>query len=105
MTRNCPIPSPISLILAINGCQLPPKSPISAQTLSGAALRSMRSVTLCSSVLGVAKYGKFFVAFDRGRNRRFADANRQPIRIVRVRGSREQAVVRAGPKQLLAAGD
>ena len=32
MTRNCPIPSPISLILAINGCQLASKSPMSAQT-------------------------------------------------------------------------
>ena len=32
-----------------------------AQTLSGEAARSTRSATCCSSVLGLAKYGKVFV--------------------------------------------
>ena len=52
ITRSCPTPDPISLTLAINGCQLPPNCPISSQTLSGAALSSTVSATVCSSVFG-----------------------------------------------------
>ena len=49
------------------------------------ALALVRQLAFVARRTGYAGIVAGWPAFDRGRNRRFADANRQPIRIVRVR--------------------